>query len=302
MTEDKRAKIYQLSPDTCMLMNCYIIKTVTDKLIVIDGGGVPTREQTSGYLYAELQNISGKNVPEVEAWFLSHMHDDHVNEFCIIAKDESKPIKINKMYFNFPEYEFFTKVEGGRFEALYNDVRLSYNKLFGENEFEKCEGKTAFNGDVIEIDGIKIEILLTYSKESNPDCINDTSMIFTAVTENQKAIFLGDAFNLQSEQLISRFGNKLKSDIVQMSHHGQNGVSEEAYKLISPSLCLWSAPDWVFDNWNGNLNSFETRKWMINQGVKYHLITGRYKSQSIDFPTDYNTIPEEDISVSSEKK
>ena len=52
------------------------------------------------FLYAELQKISGKNVPEVEEWFLTHVHDDHLTDFSLIALDPSK--KINKLHFNFP--------------------------------------------------------------------------------------------------------------------------------------------------------------------------------------------------------
>lgn len=295
--EEKVAKLYQISPDSCMLMNCYVIKTLSDKLIVIDGGGVPTREQTSGYLYDELKRISGKDVPEIEAWFLSHLHDDHVTEFYKIIKDENKPIVVNKVYFNFPEYAFFEKVENGRFTYLYKEIESAYDSLYGEGKFSACRGKTAFVGDVYEIDGLKIEILLTYSEKNLPNCINDTSMIFTVKAGEQKILFLGDAYNDQGNQLLETYGADLKSDIVQMSHHGQNGVQEAVYDVIKPQLCLWSAPDWVFDNWNGNLNTFETRKWMEKLGVKYHLITGRYKTQSISFPVDFESLSTEDISV-----
>ncbi len=291
------AKLYQISPDTCMLMNCYVIKTASDKLIVIDGGGVQTREQTSGYLYDELKKISGKDVPEIEAWFFSHMHDDHVAEFYKIVQDDNKPIKIKNVYFNFPKREFFEKAENGRFAFLYDEIKKSYNKLFGAESFEKCDGKTAFEGDMFEIDGVKVEILLTTIEEILAGQINDSSMIFKVSVESQTILFLGDAYIDQGNKLVEKYGLNLKSDIVQMSHHGQNGVTEEVYKIINPALCLWPSPDWVFDNWNGNLNTLKTREWMINMGVKHHLITGRYKTQQILLPVDFNSFPEENISL-----
>ncbi len=298
VVEKKSAQLYQISPDKCMLMNCYVIKTQNDKLIVIDGGGVATREKTSGYLYKELQRISGKEVPEIEAWFLSHMHDDHVTEFCMIGKDKDKPIKVNKVYFNFPKYEYFEKVESSKFAYLYKDVKEAYDNMFGEGEFSKCEGKTAFEGDVIAIDGIMIEIMLTYKEDPFPIRINDTSMIFRVTIEGQTILFLGDAHLLQGDQLLLKYGMSIKSDIVQMSHHGQGGVSEDVYKAINPTLCLWPSPDWVFDDWNGNLTTFETRKWMEDLGVKYHLITGRYKTQQIELPVDFDKLTPEKITVS----
>ena len=78
--------LYQITPDSIMLMNCYVIKTKNDKIIVIDGGGVAS--ENCGYLYKELQKISGKEVPEIDAWFFSHMHDDHMNGVIeLIAPD-----------------------------------------------------------------------------------------------------------------------------------------------------------------------------------------------------------------------
>lgn len=296
--EEKIAHLYQVSPDTSSLMNCYVIKTATDKLIVIDGGGVATRDKTSGYLYEYLKRLSGKNVPEVEAWILTHMHDDHVTEFCLIGNDEKKPIKVNNIYFNFPEYGFFEVVESGRFAYLYKDVESAYNNLMGEGEFEKCGGKTAREGDVFEIDGVKIEILLTYNETLLPNIINDTSMIFRVSVSDQTILFLGDAHISQGNFLLAKYGADLKSDMVQMSHHGQGGVSKEVYSTIAPTLCLWPSADWVFDDWNGNLTTFQTREWMIELGVKYHLITGRHKTQEIGLPVDFEKeLSEEKITI-----
>ena len=44
-----------------------------NKFIVIDGGGVATSDNNSGYLYGYLQELTGQQVPEIEAWFLSHL-------------------------------------------------------------------------------------------------------------------------------------------------------------------------------------------------------------------------------------
>lgn len=34
----------------------------------------------------------------------------------------------------------------------------------------------------------------------------------------------------------------LKCDIVQVAHHGQNGVGYEVYKALRPSVALWPTP------------------------------------------------------------
>ena len=293
-SEQKKHVMYQVTPNADMLMNCYVIKTKNDKLIVIDGGGAGS-PQVSGYLYAELQRISGKNEPEIEAWFLSHMHDDHVNELVLIAKDKYKKITVNNIYFNFPSREFMQKAEDGRFYKYYDRIQTSYDRFMGEGAFEKTNGKTAFEGDVIDIDGVKFEILLTVTDEEKESNINDTSMIFRTTIDGQTIMFLGDAYIPEGKRLLEKYGDELKSDIVQMAHHGQNGVDKDVYEAINPTLCLWPAPHWVFNNTNGNLQSFEVRQWMMDLGVKYHIVAGIHSTQKLEFPVDFDSMDELDI-------
>ena len=287
--------LYQVSPDTSSLMMCYIIKTQNDKLIVIDGGGVSTREENSGYLYSKLQQISGKDEPEVEAWFLTHIHDDHVTEFSIIARDKSKKIKINNIYFNFPSRSFMEKAEGGRFLYLYDEMKQSYDLLKGEGSFDAINGKSVKQGDKLNIDGIEIEILMTIQEKERESNINDTSLVFRATIEGQTVLFLADAATSEGSRLKRAHGEYLKSDIVQMAHHGQGGVSQDVYTVIDPKMCLWPTPDWVFDDWNKNLQTLEVRKWMVQQNVRYHFVTGIGMTQELAFPVDFNLLQPMDI-------
>ena len=286
--------LYQVTPNADMLMNCYIIKTKSNKLIVIDGGGAGS-PAANGYLYAELRKISGKKVPEIEAWFLSHMHDDHINEFVLIGNNPEKKIKINNVYFNFPSKEFMQKTESGNFYRFYGELETAYDRFFGEGAFEKTNGKNLFEGDVVEIDGIRFDVLLTVTDEENEKNINDTSMIFRTTIDGQTIMFLGDAYIPEGKRLLEKYGDALKSDMVQMAHHGQSGVDKDVYAAIDPTVCLWPAPKWVFNNTSGTLRTFDVRQWMMDLGVKYHVVAGLHKTQEITFPVDFNSLREVDI-------
>ena len=65
----------------------------------------------------------------------------------------------------------------------------------------------------------------------------------------------------------------LKSDIVQMAHHGQNGVGEEVYQAINPSICLWPSPDWLWNNAGNRYRISETKGWMSRLNVQRHYCT-----------------------------
>lgn len=284
--------IHQLCPYSQMLGNSYVIKTKNDKLIVIDGGGVHFNDR--GYLYEELQRISNKEVPEIEAWFLSHPHDDHVTEFTYLVNETSNKIVINNVYFNLPSKSFMNSSESGKYSYIIDDIKAAYDKLYGAGSYDAIKGKNAFEGDVITIDGIKFEILMTVTDAENETNINDTSMIFSATIEGQKVLFLGDAYVNEGKRLLDKYGNSLKSDVVQMAHHGQAGVREDVYKAIRPSVCLWPSADWVYENWSGVLATFNDRTWMSNLGVKYHIIAGLHMTQSLYFPIDYSALPQID--------
>ena len=91
-------------------------------------------------------------------------------------------------------------------------------------------------------------------------------------------LILGDTGINSSQKLLNKQKEKLKSDIVQMAHHGQSGATEELYKVVNPKICLWTTPEWLWNNDAGEgLNTgpwktFETRKWMEKLKVEKNYI------------------------------
>ena len=87
-------------------------------------------------------------------------------------------------------------------------------------------------------------------------------------------LILGDTGAQSSQKLLDSQQEKLKSDIVQMAHHGQAGATKELYEAINPKICLWPTPEWLWNNdagegYNtGNWLTIETRSWMEELGVK----------------------------------
>ena len=73
--------LYQLAPEKNSLLQSYVIKTENGKLIVIDGGVDGAGKDHPAYMPAALRAIAGVGEGdyfEVEAWFLSHAHKDHM--------------------------------------------------------------------------------------------------------------------------------------------------------------------------------------------------------------------------------
>ena len=95
----------------------------------------------------------------------------------------------------------------------------------------------------------------------------------------KRVLFLGDMGPEAGEKLLSDVGaGELKADYVQMAHHGEYGVNKDVYQAIAPSVDLWNAPVWLYDDNNGGgvgsgpWGTLETRQWMKDLGVKENFV------------------------------
>lgn len=258
----RKIELTQLSNHSKTQMMGYIIKTKNDKMIIIDGGLAADTENLINYI-SEHNN-------KVDYWFLTHNHNDHVTAFTEIAKKEN--IEIDNIYVSLNEKEWYEEHEKSRAEFSSYLIDL----LNEENIKPKVKEPTL--NQKIQIDGIEVEILGIRNPEIIENPGNEQSMVIKFNTGKQSLLILGDTGIKSSEKLLKNQKDKLKSDIVQMSHHGQLGATEELYKQILPKICLWPAPDWLWNNDmgtgedSGPWKTLETRKWMQELGVTQNYI------------------------------
>ena len=105
---------------------------------------------------------------------------------------------------------------------------------------------------LITIDNIEIEILGIKNPEITENSGNEQSMVIKFDTGKTTLLILGDTGIQSSEKLLNTQKDKLKSDIVQMAHHGQAGATKELYEEVKPTTCLWPTPEWLWNNDSGN--------------------------------------------------
>ena len=252
----------QLSPQGTRQMMGYLLKTSTEKLIVIDGG---TTDDTK-----QLIDKINKNGSKVDYWFLTHAHDDHVGAFTQIANNTD--IEIENIYVSVNELEWYEQNEPARLEF----TKTFLDTLSQEKIKDKVIEPTL--NEKIKIDNIEIEILGIKNPEITENAGNEQSMVFTINTGKTKLLFLGDTGVKSSEKLLANQKEKLKSDIVQMSHHGQAGATKELYKAIQAKICLWPTPEWLWNNDigtgknSGTWKTLETRSWMQELNVKENYV------------------------------
>lgn len=255
--------LWQFPSETGMQMMGYALKTSHGKLVLVDGG----RPQDADFVTRFIQEHGGK----VTAWFITHPHIDHVGTLAELVGRDNAP-NIETIYGAFPD-EAWVK-------AHCKPHRI-HDYQFAVRQFkEHHRNITPLRlGQRLTIDDLEIRVLGVNNPEITGNPINNSSVVLKMADDKASILFLGD-LGVQGGNKLLKSPSKeyLKADYVQMAHHGQNGVSEQFYKAVNPTTCLWPTPRWLWDNNRGegyNTGPWKTvavRRWMEDLGVQHHFI------------------------------
>ncbi len=301
--EPHDVELYQLAPEDQSLLMSYVIRTPRDKIVVIDGGIAGYGKDALPYLPAAIRAILGLDQDgffEIEAWFFSHGHNDHIGEAAKMLEryTASDNYKVNNFYFNFPEFGVEWKTTAGEGDYDLEEVEqlkrgfdnyysiCGFNGIDGADIPEEQYAKPVdagydyyynlVNGAVItpesienvlniEVDGVNFRVLQTWAK-SNAN-VNSTSTVLRMTYGSHSVLFLGDSYTDNSSKLLKMWPmEEIASEYVQMGHHGQHGPNQGFYRKIgaSDSIRLWPTPKWVWEVYKAtnNIATDETRHWV----------------------------------------
>ncbi len=246
-------------------MMSYVIKTKQGSLIVIDGGTAGDALYLLKYLKALGQDA---NRPVVEAWFLTHLHSDHGDAFAEIMAKFKSVVTVRNVYAHLPSHAVLDRLTGRE-----------------KQEAEKLEQvitslpegmlHVVHTGESIRVDDITFDILHEPDETVTHNVLNNSSLVFRMKVDGQRCLFTGDIGRETSTRLVQQYGAALKSDILQMAHHGQNGATREFYQAVNPKICLWPTPDWLWTNrdGNGSYQTLEVRRWMQELKVERNIVS-----------------------------
>lgn len=268
-------ELYQLSLDQ-KEVDCgmsYVIKLSDGSFFIIDGGYFSKGE--CDRLYQFLCDHS-KDEIVISGWFFSHAHEDHFGCFMDFTEKYSGCVKTEKLYYNFPnmyipESKAWKKSDIESTERFYNVVN---QYLIGIPHIK------LHTGEKFNVRNVQIDVLATH-EDLYPNAFknfNDTSTVIRITVNGKRILFLGDTGDELSNVLIDAYGKNLKSDIVQVAHHGFNGAKKKVYELIDAVTVLWPTADYCFaENLNRSANQY---LYMQSKTAKEHMISG-YGTKSI---------------------
>lgn len=266
--------IWQLNQFYQELQMGYIIRTDDDKISVIDGGGL----RTTGILENYLIQLGGT----VDTWIITHPHSDHIGAFLEITK--RRKIKIKKLIHSFLDKELVKIHEPKSYDNL-----LEYDTIISQSSILIVDAK--LNDSFLLGQGVKMKVLGIKNIDITSNIVNNSSLVFKIESKSKSILFLGDLGIEGGKKILKNETSRveLKSQYVQMAHHGANGVDRSFYEAVEAEYALWPTPDWLWSNNyagkiidEGNYNTLNVRKWMEELNIKKNYVAGLEGNIQID--------------------
>lgn len=251
--------LMQISSVRDTIGNSYLLRTSGGKVIMMDGG----HGFEADHLRERIREAGG----HVDLWFISHPHQDHMEALIEILED-LQGITIDKVIYSrvsdaFLDHEPSNAEDARRYYRVLDNTPVRTDILNLHQPFQR-----------FDIDGVGILVVAVDHPEFESREYNDQSTIIRVWDDTKSVVFLGDAQVECGNAALARCREYLDCDYLQMSHHGQHGVSEEFYKTVNFRACLWPTPSWVWEpgerTW---LETYETRRWMDEKGITEHHVS-----------------------------
>ena len=244
---------------------CFLIRLSDGRFIVIDGGiSDNSYGSFSQALYASMMDQAvDKNNITIAAWIITHSHTDHIGGFCSFAAAYSKYVKLEALLLNFPSDADSNAVgDGGKTD--YPRFRSA-----AQNYYKNIPIYKVHTGQVYTIADATIEIFYTHEDYvtmsrtiASTKLWNDSSIIFGFGIAGQKIMFLGDSQETPNNLTANIFGSYLKSDFVQIAHHGGLGGTNAIYKAVDPAIALFTTSDEIIPTY---MEKFPANYYLIHQ-------------------------------------
>lgn len=227
---------------------CLIFRLSNGHFMILDGGN--NKEVYADRIYEKLVELApDKNNIVVDAWFISHGHTDHAGGMIQVGKHYSKEITVKQFISNIPPNEKLLEI---------NDLTTEANARNAMKSYSGAAFTKAHTGQVFYFADAKVEMLYTV-EDIYPNKLadgNSASMVFRVTLGGQTIMCLGDEHTDSSSVLTSMYTNLyLKSDMVQVSHHGLIGATSSLYAQIQPDVALWPSGISTYNNKKGTENN-----------------------------------------------
>ena len=219
----------------------YVFTLSDGSYVIYDGGLSGDADHLIEFLESNNKRQDGKVI--VAAWIITHSHDDHYECLKTVLEQFSDKINIEKFVFNEAREEYFKDGKGFDGFLTTNIYKLANGK------YNNLKYVRLHTGQRMTVRDCVIEAFLTH-EDLYPSVIvgmNSTSLVTKVYLGGQTFMFLADEEGESDNILPKMYSDSLKSDFVQVTHHGYGGGTDELYDLISPQYAMWPTARYFFN-------------------------------------------------------
>ncbi len=273
----------------------YVVQLSDGSFIVIDGGLATDAFADGIWDTMNLQAPDKKNIT-VAAWIITHSHNDHIGGFVKFAEKYSGFVNLERIIFNFPAIK-----DAEAFREAWN-IRITKEAMY--RHFPKAVFSKVHTGDVLQIRDAKIEVFYThedfviqYISLLNTKIYNEASLVMKMTLGGSRIMFMADAQDGANNIICAMYKNQLKSDILQVCHHGGVGGTIPLYDAIDPEVAIFSTteellPVYLGIRYNYHLVYEQNVKQIFNSAENTITLPLPYKAGSNNIPPFSGTIVE----------
>ncbi len=206
-----------------------------DGRFIIQDGGYAGEDR----VYEAFKQLVGDGKIVIAAWFISHPHADHYPALLDFVKDHGtdENITIERVIYNYGHEEMFNAA-GSTGDGSSESVNRLYDGL--ATYAPNVPLLKAHTGQLINFGSATVEILYTM-EDLIPTImtnVNDSSMVIRLTLANNTITLLNDTCYANGPMLSELWGEYLKSDMVQVAHHGMWPSVESIYHDIAAEVLL----------------------------------------------------------------
>ena len=229
-----------------------VILTLSDGRLVVLDGGMPNEKNHLGLLDAMRNASPDKDNIVIAGWYLSHAHIDHHGAAWQFILQHLDKVKIESFVLNYAADEHYENLTEDSWKKA-DDAQLFRGAL------EKISPDTkvikAHSGQVYYYGEEAVEIV--YSVEDYyPTPLNynnSSSLVLRLHVKGNTVMLLADTTHTSGARMMELHRDALKSDMVQIAHHGMWASYSQLYRYINAPVLLWpsnltNAKKWFNDS------------------------------------------------------
>lgn len=250
----------------------YVMQLADGSFIIIDGGPANVADEDDLLAYLKSLTPAGQK-PVIAAWFITHAHPDHMalaNRFLIRYYDQ---IEIKMAAYSFPTYETVKNAsdvekDRSKYEPMIELFIESVREYWPEAKHLILQA-----GQKIYLADVEIEVFFTHADLYPLEFtwVNHTCVSFRIKAGGKTIMMLADSEKTLCQQMADTFGDHLKSDMLQLAHHGSNGACLDLYKRIDPDICFWACSQTSFETnpkQLGTADGFEFNAYIRDSSIR----------------------------------